>query len=214
MDFSAEGRPRAASPPPSLPSMEERRRARIRRASCDAEQAHAHSREAEARGRKRAKNSAAKDKLAGSTLLSTLDSEVAEDFEAWTQTYGHDVNSECLSEWRSSTEFEQTKLERLAEKCTLAGECERGCVCTYDGSALEPQIPGMNCDATDIDHDDVLADYGSFPHHWRPHCADAPTIPQPGSRCLDCGKFIDCKAENGEDYCISCYHYRCEELGI
>ena len=67
------------------------------------------------------------------------------DFYDWLQCNDLLPDEESLNDWRSSDDYECTKLERITDSCMCSGECR----CTYDGTGIVPDVPGLNCDQFD-----------------------------------------------------------------
>ena len=67
------------------------------------------------------------------------------DFYDWLQCNDMPPHEESLNDWRSLNDYECTKLERIANICMCSGEYR----CTYDGTGIAPDVPGLNCDFFD-----------------------------------------------------------------
>ena len=93
------------------------------------------------------------------------------DFYEWLQLNDLLPDEGGLNNWWSSGDNECTKLERIADSCVCSGECR----CTYDGTGIAPDVPGLNCDQFDegtahaphsSDGDDWCEPAGWMPEGW------------------------------------------------
>lgn len=91
-----------------------------------------------------------------------------EDFREWLLHSHLDPDADAVDVWRGTAEYEQRKLERLADGCACDGQC----TCTYDGEGLSSSIPGVDCDY--IGPEDVAEAPSSPLTHISPSVAPAP----------------------------------------